>query len=744
MSHISTEKIELAAQFVNSTSSHIFLTGKAGTGKTTFLRDIAEATHKNFVIVAPTGVAALNAQGVTIHSQFLFPFGTFLQEETHFDQAPQGNFFTRNQLARKHPLNSARKQVLRNIDLLIIDEVSMVRADLLDAIDYRMKSVKGNFKQAFGGVQLLMIGDLFQLQPIVKDHEWKQLKDTYKSPHFYESISLKKNGFTYIELDKIFRQQDEQFIRILNNIRNNVCTKEDLDILNAHVQPNNEPTDAITLTTHNHLADRLNQQELAKLGGKSHFYEAEIEGDFPERIYPLSPRLELKSGAKVMFIKNDTEEKQYYNGKMAEVCELSSQGICVKMDNNDKFWVRKHLWENLKYKLNATTKEIEEEVIGSYFQYPLKPAWAITVHKSQGLTFESAVLDVGKAFASGQVYVALSRLRSLKGLILRTPISASVISNDAEVVRFSKNKAQQSGLQETLKASQSFFLKNLLLGTFNFSEIPKQVEYTEHKTATKMEFEDPEMRIALQNLKESFLKQQPTTSKFQKQISQLLQEKAYSKLLERIQKGSIYYLNFLEEQLLQLLIHLGEVRQLSKTKTYQTALLEIDQLIAKKIEQAHKATYVSQCILEGKKIEKNDELRHLRIEKRASLLEKVEIHLKENPKNLKNKTGRTQKKDTKGETYQITFSLLKEGLNLEEIAKKRNLVVGTIESHLARGIGSGEVEIDQFVDEKELETLRAYFEDGKVSGLSDIYKETNGKYSYGKLRMVQASLKRKV
>lgn len=444
-----------------------------------------------------------------------------------------------------------------------------------------------------------------------------------------------------------------------------------------------------------------------------------------------------------MFIKNDTEEGHYYNGKMAEVCELSSQGICVKMDGNDTFWVRKHLWENLKYKLNETTKEIEEEVIGSYFQYPLKPAWAITVHKSQGLTFDNAIIDVGQAFASGQVYVALSRLRSLKGLILRNKISASVILNDGEVLRFSENNAQRPPLRETLKTSQSFFLKGLLLRTFDFSEIAKQIDYAQHKVAAKMEFEDEEMRMALQNLKEDFVAQESTTKKFQNQIAYLLQENATEKLLERIQKGSLYYLDFLNAQGLQLLIHLGEVRQLSKTKAYQTALQEIDQLIAKKIEQAHKATFVSQCILEGKEITKNEELRHLRIEQRASLLKKVETHLKEHPKNLKNKTGRTRKKSTKGETFQITFSMLKEGMSPAEIAEKRNLVVGTIESHLARGITSGELKIDQFMKEEELQTLSTYFNDETASDLSDVYKETKGKYSYGKLRMVQASMQKK-
>ena len=747
MTRLSTEKIELAAQFVNSTASHIFLTGKAGTGKTTFLRDLAEATHKDFVIVAPTGIAALNAKGVTIHSQFLFPFGTFLQDEINFKQAPKGNFYTRNQLARRHPLNSARKQVLRNIDLLIIDEISMVRADLLDAIDYRLKSVKGNFKQAFGGVQLLMIGDLYQLQPIVKPHEWEHLKAFYKSPHFFESSALKTSGFTYIELDKIFRQQDNRFINILNHIRDNVCTDEDIDILNSYfvsAPTENEKEGAIIITTHNYKADSINKQELDKLPGKSHFYKAEIAGEFPEHIYPLPQTLELKKGAKVMFIKNDGEEKRYFNGKLAEISQLSSRNeICVKMEGEDEFWLESHRWENIKYNIHPKTKEIEEEVIGSFDQYPIKPAWAITVHKSQGLTFEKAIIDVEQAFAAGQVYVALSRLRSLEGLVLRNKISKSVISSDEEVVRFSESKTQQPPLQDSLKTSQMNFLKMLLLQSFDFSEIINQIEYTQNKFGVKMEFEDEEMQTALQKLKESFLAEKLVTNRFKIQITKLLQENQHEKLLERIEKGSNYYLRFLNKHTKELLIHLEEVRQLSRTKTYQNALAEIDQIIVKKLEQVQKSAFVCRCILEGKQIKRNEELRFSLKEKRLKLLEEVKIHLKENPKNLKNKTGRKRKNSTKGETYQTTFTLLKEGLSPQKIAEKRGLVLGTIEVHLAKGIEAGNINIESILKKEELKELESVFESNPDVGLAEIYQKTSGNYSYGKLRMFANSLKRK-
>ena len=328
-----TETITAAVRFINSTASHIFLTGKAGTGKTTFLRNLARRTHKQLVVVAPTGIAALNAGGVTIHSQFLFPFGMFLPDRSASDDFDEGgNWYTSTTLARKHPLNSARKQVLRSIDLLVIDEVSMLRADLLDAIDYRLKAARGNFRQSFGGVQLLMIGDLYQLPPVVKREEEGRLKRFYKSPWFFEANALRQDGFVYIELDKIFRQRDDYFINLLNNLRNNQPTDEDIAELNKHYRPPQEIKnmhEVIILTTHNYKADELNLKALGELKTPSHILEGSVEGDFPESMYPVLHRLELKEGAQIMFTKNDNEGKAYFNGKLATVTSISTDEVEV-------------------------------------------------------------------------------------------------------------------------------------------------------------------------------------------------------------------------------------------------------------------------------------------------------------------------------------------------------------------------------------------------------------------------------
>jgi DNA polymerase III delta prime subunit len=745
------DRIALAARMINNTGRHVFLTGKAGTGKTTFLHELAKATHKNFLIVAPTGIAALNAGGVTIHSQFLLPFGSFLPGDN--TSAPQaGAFYTRLELAKRHPLNSIRKKVVRSIDLLIIDEVSMLRADLLDAIDYRLRSAKGNFRQSFGGVQLLMIGDLFQLPPIVKDEEWHTLRQYYRSAHFFEAQSLKQDGFVYVELEKIFRQSDQRFIDLLNNLRNNTCSAEDIQALNACYEPRAQTEEGvITLTTHNHQAESINRRELDKLPGSSYFYRAEIKGDFPENLYPLPEKLELKLGAQVMFVKNDTVEKRFYNGKIAKITALDSGSITVLPQDEDRaLRIGMVTWENKKYQRSDTSGEMQEDVVGGFTQYPIKTAWAITVHKSQGLTFDKAVVDVGQAFAPGQVYVALSRLRSLEGLRLRTKINPSVISSDPEVIRFSSEKQNGEPLNEVLREAQRAYLHEALKATYDFGDIERQIAHALQKMEGKLDFEDAEMNISLFGLHAKLRAESANTSRFRRQIEALLSAQDFDQLRERIEKGSAYYLKFLKDCNLYLLTHIAEVEMLSRTKTYLNLLHEIDQLMHDQTGAVLKAMHLTDCIANDRNVDRNPALVQKRKAMRDVLVEKVKAYLLENPKNLGTKSGRKRKakdvtrsgksKPEKGETYQITKTMFEAGKGLDEIAKERELAKSTIETHLSKLVSEGEIPILKVIAEEELENIVGLMQKNEGKSFGEIFNIANGRYSYSKLRMVQEHL----
>lgn len=746
-----TEIIATAARFVNNTNSNIFLTGKAGTGKTTFLRDLAEKTHKRFVIVAPTGIAALNAKGVTIHSQFLLPLGSFIPtRDPSGTVSDSGAFYTQNSLVRKHPLNSVRKQVLRDVDLLIIDEVSMLRADVLDAIDFRLKHARRNYNQPFGGVQVLMIGDLFQLPPIVRDHEWDVLRNIYRSVWFFEAQALQQSGFVYIELDKIFRQQGDKFIRILNNLRNNTPSEDDISELNKHFLLENEIgklDEVVTLTTHNHKADKMNGAALQGLKTKEFIYSAELDGDFPPSMYPVEESISLKVGAQIMFIKNDSSDGAYFNGKLAKVVRLESDKIAVIMaGEKTEYVLKKEKWENRKYVLDETSKELEEDIVGSFTQYPVKLAWAITVHKSQGLTFDKAIIDVGQAFAAGQVYVALSRLRSLDGLILGTKISPSVISSDSNVTSFSQRKDEQPPLSELLDKAQQEYIERLLAQTFDFRDIIDQLLSIKKGAAAKTEFEDETMRAALDIIREAFEKEVANTNGFRSQLMRLLRDGVRDQLIERIEKGTAYYMVLIQKKSRLLLTHIAEVSQFSKTRTYLNTLEEVDASIVKKQTQIRSLQVTLESILDGKEIEPNKALvKKISIE-RETMINAVAAEVKANPKFSKLKTGRKRKTSTgpkteKGETYKKTLALFKEGQTIDDVAEKRGLSVGTIESHAVKLIAAGEIDIDHFMDKDDAQEIAKAIAKDSNESTSSVVGYLKGRFTYGQVRMVQAVIR---
>ena len=776
--HIETEMAVLAARFVNSTNRHVFLTGKAGTGKTTFLHRLAARTHKRHIVVAPTGIAALNAGGVTIHSQFLLPFGSFVPERRlPADVGEYGRFHDRDTLNRRHPLNAVRRNVLRGIDLLIIDEVSMLRADLLDAIDHRLRAVRQRWDLPFGGVQLLFIGDLYQLPPIVKDEEWNVLRRYYDSMHFFESRALKESGYAHIELDKIFRQKDERFIAILNNFRENTVTQADVDALNTYFRPQLTDADTdgvITLTTHNRTADEINQRELEKLPGRIQRFEAAIEGDFPESMFPVLRDLELKEGAQIMFTRNDME-KAYFNGKLARVEKIAEGKVHVRMlDDDSPYVLKRETWENKRYEVDAVTKEQKERIIGTFEQYPVKLAWAITVHKSQGLTFDKAIIDVGRAFAPGQVYVALSRLRSLEGLILRTRIDASVVSTDRDVVAFSERRLTQQPLPEQLQEFQRRFLHDMLVSTFDLGDLLQRAEYIQKDHDEIGQFEDEGMKTALQRFRDRLRTEEENTRKFQGQLVRLLHENDRSTLLQRIAKGADYYGGFLRDAMKELLQHLAQVEMLTRTKQYADALRELDGMLVKKVASIGKAAHVTTSILEGREVTRDAEEERKLAADRSAIVEGVKAWAAEHVPASSLKTGRRRKRDAewdpaeadeymerslsrkrkpkadgepkapkiKGETYLKTYVLVKGGKSLEEVAKERGLSLSTIEGHAARGIGEGILEIEGLMSAADRDAIADWISENPDKNSGEIRAHFGDRYSYGQLRMVQAWLKR--
>lgn len=463
-------QLQLAHQFVEKTNKHIFLTGKAGTGKTTFLHSIKEKSPKRMVVVAPTGVAAINAGGVTIHSFFQMPFGPHLPKE-----ALQGN---ENKYASGYAkLNKTKINIIRSLDLLVIDEISMVRADLLDGIDEILRRYRYKDKP-FGGVQLLMIGDIRQLSPIIKDDERNLLQPYYNTFYFFGSRALRQTDYISIELQHVYRQSDTHFISLLNKVRDSSLDNDTIDELNKRYLPdfaNQNNEGYIQLTTHNNKADAVNQKKLKELTTDSYEFTAYIEGDFPEYIYPTDVNLTLKRGAQVMFVKNDPNaEKEFYNGKIGVVEQIDEieEIITVKCpEDGSKIHVGRLTWENTKYSLNPETKEIKEDIVGRYEQIPLKLAWTITIHKSQGLTFDKAIIDARESFAHGQVYVALSRCRTLEGMVLSSSLSSTSVKSDAGVTQFSKQMEENHPDDNTLHSAEIDFHKDLLEELFNFKLI---------------------------------------------------------------------------------------------------------------------------------------------------------------------------------------------------------------------------------------------------------------------------------
>jgi hypothetical protein len=612
-------QFQLAVRFVNQTNRHLFLTGNAGTGKTTFLKYIRDNCFKKLAIVAPTGVAAINAGAVTIHSFFQLPFGAFIpaqgaQTGGEFPEHTSPRFIHQETLLKNIRFNADKRTLLQELELLIIDEVSMVRADTMDAVDTILRHFRQQPLFPFGGVQILYIGDLFQLPPVVPNEEWDWLKLHYKSPFFFDAWAIQQAPPLCLELRKIYRQNDPAFINILNHVRNNRMTTEDMQRLHEHYKPGFQPAageNYITLTSHNFQADQINQTELNKLSGKLHQFEAEITGQFSEKSFPAEKTLDLKEGSQIMFIKNDKGEvRRFFNGKIATIKKISGEKITVNFPGRkDDLVLEKEIWKNIRFNYNKEKNSIEEEELGSFSQYPVRLAWAITIHKSQGLTFEKAIIDAGASFAAGQVYVALSRLTSLEGLVLLSRIHPGCIDTDDRVIAFTTNGIlQEEELEIQLKEDQKLSFGSSLVEAFNWSRL---LECLEENIANYEHRQIPDKQQAIKLAKtwlENALQQQKTTIKFTKQIRQLLftaEQDGFHELHKRMQAANAFFTKTIQDELIHPVNqHIREMKHKKKIKTYLAALEELKITIGRKKQQIDQATQtVSEIVNQHAKLQ---------------------------------------------------------------------------------------------------------------------------------------------
>jgi hypothetical protein len=794
-------ELELALQFIDKTDRNIFVTGKAGTGKTTFLHQIKRESLKRMVIVAPTGVAAINAKGVTIHSFFQMPFGPILPNQIANTSNAQRKF------------NKTKIDIIKSLDLIIIDEISMVRADLLDGIDQVMRRYK-NRNKVFGGAQVLMIGDLQQLAPVVKPNEWSLLQQHYNTVYFFSSKAYQEANVVSIELKHIYRQKNEDFITILNEIRNDNLSEKSAKILNGRYKPSFSPTKEdgyITLTTHNNRANLINNSELNKLKTKSSFFDAEVSGKFNENSFPNSEKLELKIGAQVMFIKNDSSpDKRYYNGKIGIVTDISRESVTVQCpDEINEIVTERETWNNINYSINDETKEIKEDITGSFVQIPLRLAWAITIHKSQGLTFEKAIIDAEASFAHGQTYVALSRCTSLEGLVLKTPISSSAIINDKTVSVFNDSVEENHPDEKILNESEKHFQLNLISELFDYQPFlyptSRMIDvFYKNKTSIKGDVIDH-----LQTIKDDgVVALMKISNGFKNQLVQISEDNVLpennSSIQERFTKAVDYFItqtkgnilkplnaitfstdnktvkkdfskqfDSIQEKLMEKLFALQKMTNRFSVEEYlkvrakavlqktaptkkKTIASKRDPILAIKLRELRDEIRVKENIpafqiftqetlyamseaipRSEKALLKISGMGKIRVNKYGlQILETIEAYCKENGINKLNE----QKKEDKKSTKQITFELFKSGLSVKEIAKERSLTTGTIESHLASFIPSGDVDILELIDIKRYKKLINAIENTKFKSLTELKEKVDKSFSFMELRMVLLSM----
>ena len=672
------EELRIAWDFVEHTGRSIFLTGKAGTGKTTFLKTVVEQSKKRTIVVAPTGVAAINAGGMTIHSFFQLPFTPYVPNA---------------RIQSKFDFGKEKRRIIASLDVLIIDEISMVRSDLLDAIDTVLRRYRDHYKP-FGGVQLLMIGDLQQLTPVVTPEDEALLKPYYDTPYFFGSKALQQIEYVTILLSQVFRQEDAAFLDVLNHIREAHPTTNDIAVLNQRCQPAFIPRQGegyIRLTTHNYLADNYNENELRKLPAHSYTFQAQIEGNFPEYSYPTSEVLTLKEGAQVMFVKNDpTGEHRYFNGRIGEIVEISESHVCVLCAGDaEGIEVEPLEWENAQYQLNPETRVIETKIQGTFRQLPLRLAWAITIHKSQGLTFERAIIDANLSFAPGQVYVALSRCKTLEGMVLSAPIEARAIIADKRVedyIGHQEEEAQKSISQ--LPQLKEEYYRFLLLELFDFHDIFYKEEHLLRLMTEFFYHSFTDTTELHKRVLSNFSSQTMSISdKWLQKIRQSSMEQLHTEeFQERVKRSAEWFETSIQEVFAQSIELAAQIKSNNKQamSRFTESLADVRQAV------------LSRRFLLSKIADQGFSIPIYLHEKQYSLLDAIDEDKIKKPRKQRVKKEKP-KKEPKEKTWNITYQLYKQGLKPDEIAKFRNLTVGTIINHLARFLPTGEVSLSELV-----------------------------------------------
>ena len=716
------QELKTAWEFVEKTGKSVFLTGKAGTGKTTFLRRVVEESRKRVVVVAPTGIAAINAGGVTIHSFFQLPLHPFIPGA---------------KIESKFAFSKEKRSIIKTMDILVIDEISMVRSDLLDAVDSVLRRFRNRFKP-FGGVQLLMIGDLQQLTPVVTDEEAQLLSAYYPTPYFFGSRALSQVDYVTIELKEVYRQQDEKFISILNSVRCGYPAPEVIRALNERYDPRFLPSAEdgyIRLTTHNHIANSYNEQQLGMIDEPSHFFDAVIDGNFPEYSYPTEARLELKVGAQIMFVKNDpSSEHRYFNGKIGVVTDFFEEYILVQCpDDDEKIAVEPLEWENCRYVINEQTQEMETEVQGIFKQYPLRLAWAITIHKSQGLTFDRAIVDAAAAFASGQVYVALSRCRTLEGMVLATPLRQDAVMTDQRVEEYIEGQeAAALASVSRLEAIKEEYYKQLLGELFDFKEL---AGLQKRVLSICMEFPSGTV-VGLAQRHNDILnalneKVVPVGAKWQRLIMQKpYEEVSSSEFSVRVRKGCEYFLAELEDAYGEYLDKTQDIKAENKdlVKRYGNAWNDLNtefetfRILLKSMSAVPFST--------------DDYLR----ERQLAVFEASGFVPKKLKTPKKTEASVKQPKERKEDTKVTTFKLYKQGMSVKDIAKERDLNQQTIVRHLAHYVAKGMISVDELVPASRLDAIQEVLASaGSVKSLSAIKEACPSDVTYQDIVLVIAS-----